>query len=218
MGHKVHPFGFRLGPLYTWKSKWFASGADYQAQVLEDHQLRIFLKDRLKQAGLTMTEIERSINTIKITLYVSRPGVVIGKGGTHLEEVQKEVMRLLKINPNDPKGRKVRIKVEEVKNPDIQAELILLRLRDQMEKRYPHRRAVAQAMEKAMASGAKGIKIILAGRIGGAEIGRTEKYTTGTVPTQTLRAEIDYAAEPALTKSGYVGIKVYVYKGERQTL
>lgn len=218
MGHKVHPFGFRLGPLYTWKSKWFANGADYQAQVLEDHQLRMFLKDRLKQAGLTMTEIERSINTIKITLYVSRPGVVIGKGGTHLEEVQKEVMRLLKINPNDPKGRKVRIKVEEVKNPDIQAELILLRLRDQMEKRYPHRRAVAQAMEKAMASGAKGIKIILAGRIGGAEIGRTEKYTTGTVPTQTLRAEIDYAAEPALTKSGYVGIKVYVYKGESQTL
>lgn len=218
MGHKVHPFGFRLGPLYTWKSKWFASGSDYQAQVLEDHQLRVFLKDRLKQAGLTLTEIERSINTIKITLYVSRPGVVIGKGGTHLEEVQKEVMRLLKINPNDPKGRKVRIKVEEVKNPDIQAELILLRLRDQMEKRYPHRRAVAQAMEKAMASGAKGIKIILAGRIGGAEIGRTEKYTTGTVPTQTLRAEIDYAAEPALTKSGYVGIKVYVYKGERQTV
>jgi small subunit ribosomal protein S3 len=218
MGHKVHPFGFRLGPLYTWKSKWFASGSDYQAQVLEDHQLRVFLKNRLKQAGLTLTEIERSINTIKITLYVSRPGVVIGKGGTHLEEVQKEVMRLLKINPNDPKGRKVRIKVEEVKNPDIQAELILLRLRDQMEKRYPHRRAVAQAMEKAMASGAKGIKIILAGRIGGAEIGRTEKYTTGTVPTQTLRAEIDYAAEPALTKSGYVGIKVYVYKGERQTV
>jgi small subunit ribosomal protein S3 len=218
MSHKVHPFGFRLGPLYTWKSTWFANKHDYKDQVLEDYALRKFLKERLQTAGLNQVEIERSINTIKIIMHVSRPGVVIGKGGSNLEALQKDVMRLLKINPNDPKGRKIRIKVEEVKNPDIQARLILVRLREQMERRYPHRRAVSQAMEKAMGAGAKGIKIILSGRIAGAEIGRTEKYTSGTVPTQTLRADIDYAAEPALTKSGYVGIKVYVFKGEKQTV
>lgn len=218
MGQKVHPFGFRLGPLYSWKSRWYASKQDYRNQALEDYKLRTFLNDKLRMAGLTQTDIERSINTIKITLHVSRPGVVIGRGGSNLEETKKDIMRLLKINPNQKtKGRKVEIKVEEVKTPDIQARLILNRLKDQLEKRYPHRRAVAQAQEKAMNAGAKGIKIILSGRIAGAEIGRTEKYTSGTVPTQTLRADIDYAQEPALTKSGYVGIKVYVYKGEKLT-
>lgn len=217
MGHKVHPFGFRLGPLYTWKSKWFANPDEYKKHMLEDHKLRKFLQTELKQAGLAQVEIERSINTIKVTVYVSRPGVVIGRGGANLEQLQKNIMKMLRINPNDPKGRKIRIKVEEVKDADTQAILILRRLQDQMEKRYPHRRAVAQAQEKAMAAGAKGIKIILSGRIGGAEIGRTEKYTSGTVPTQTLRADIDYAQEPALTKSGFVGIKVFVYKGEKQT-
>jgi len=217
MGQKVHPFGFRLGPLFEWKSRWYANKHNYKQQVLEDHKLRKFLYEKLRMAGLTHAEIERSINTIKITLHVSRPGVVIGRGGSNLEELKKGIMRLLKINPNDSKGKKVELKVEEVKNPDISAQLILNRLKDQMEKRYPHRRAVAQAQQKAMASGAKGIKVIFSGRIGGAEIGRTEKYTSGTVPTQTLRADIDYAEEPALTKSGYVGIKVFVYKGEKQT-
>jgi small subunit ribosomal protein S3 len=218
MGHKVHPFGFRLGPLYSWKSRWFAGKHDYKDNALEDYRLREYLHDKLRLAGLTRVDIERSINTIKLTLFVSRPGVVIGRGGANLEEIKKEILNLLKINPNDTKGTKVDIKVEEVKNAEMQAQLILNRLKDQLEKRYPHRRAIAQAQEKAMAAGAKGIKIILSGRIGGAEIGRTEKYTLGTVPTQTLRADIDYAQEPALTKSGFVGIKVYVYKGERHTL
>lgn len=217
MGQKVNPFGFRLGPLYTWKSRWFADDRLYQKQILEDYALREFLKQKLHSAGLTQVEIERSINTIKLTLYVSRPGVVIGRGGANLEQMKKDVIRLLKINPQDTKGRKVELKVEEVKNPDIQARLILDRLKDQLEKRYPHRRAISQALEKAIAGGAKGIKIVLAGRIGGAEIGRTEKYTSGSVPTQTLRADIDYAQGPALTRSGFVGIKVYVYKGERAT-
>lgn len=217
MGQKVNPFGFRLGPLYSWKSRWFANPNDYQNQALEDYKLRKFLKERLRLAGLTKCEIERSINVTKITLHVSRPGVVIGRGGANLEELKKEILRLLKINPNDAKGKKVEIKVEEVKDPDLQAQLVLNRLKDQLEKRYPHRRAVRQAQDKVMAAGAKGIKIILAGRIAGAEISRTEKYTAGTVPTQTLRADIDYAQEPALTKSGYVGIKVFIYRGEKQT-
>lgn len=218
MGNKVHPFGFRLGPLYTWKSKWFADGDEYKAQMLEDHTLRAFLFDRLKMAGLNRVAIERSINTMKVVLHVSRPGVVIGRGGANVEQLKKDVHRLLNINPNKAKGKKIEFKVEEVKNPDVQAKLILDRLKDQLERRYPHRRAVSQAQQKAMAAGAKGIKIILSGRIGGAEIGRTEKYTLGTVPTQTLRADIDYAEEPTLTKSGYVGVKVFVYRGEKQTV
>lgn len=217
MGHKVHPFGFRLGPLYSWKSRWFINPNLYRTQVLEDYRIRRFLEKKLTLAGLTEVTIERSINTIKIILHVSRPGVVIGRGGSNLEQIKKDLLGLLKIDPNHPKGRKVELKVEEVKNPDIQAALILNRLQDQLAKRYPHRRAVSQAIDKAMAAGAKGIKIVLAGRIGGAEIGRREKYTKGTVPTQTLRADIDYAESPSYTKSGYVGIRVYVYKGEKKT-
>lgn len=217
MGQKVHPFGFRLGPLYNWKSRWFVgNGEQYKIQALQDHELREFLREKLKTAGLTDVIVERSINTITIILHVSRPGVVIGRGGANLEQLKKEVLAKLKIKP-DAKSTKVELKVEEEKNPDIQASLIISRLIDQLEHRYPHRRAVSQALEKAIAAGAKGIKIILSGRINGAEIGRTEKYTNGTVPTQTLRADIDYAERPALTKSGFVGIKVYVYKGERQT-
>lgn len=216
MGHKVHPHGYRLGPLYTWKSRWFSSH-NYAGQMLEDYKIRRYLETRLQMAGLNRAEIERSINTIKISLFVSRPGVVIGRGGANLEQLKKDLIRLLKINPNDTKGRKVDLKVEEIKNPDIEARLILNHLKDQLEKRYPHRRAVSQALDKAMAAGAKGIKIVLAGRINGAEISRTEKYSKGSIPTQTLRADIDYAEEPALTRSGYVGIKVYVNKGERAT-
>jgi small subunit ribosomal protein S3 len=217
MGQKVHPFGFRLGPLYTWKSRWFGSNpAQYKKQMLEDNTLRNYLYERLKQAGLTEVIIERSINTITIILHVSRPGVVIGRGGANLEQLKKDILTTLNLK-TDSKSTKVELKVEEEKNPDIQAKLIINRLIDQLEHRYPHRRAVNQALEKAIAAGAKGIKIILSGRINGAEIGRTEKYTQGTVPTQTLRADIDYSERPALTKSGFVGIKVYVYKGERQT-
>lgn len=217
MGQKVHPFGFRLGPLYNWKSLWFSQRPEqYKTQVLEDYKLRKFLVEKLKTAGLTEVIIERSINTVTVILHVSRPGVVIGRGGANLEQLKKDVLKELNIKA-DSKATKVELRVEEEKNPDMQAQLILQRLADQLEHRYPQRRAVSQAMEKAIAAGAKGIKIILSGRINGAEIGRTEKYGHGTVPTQTLRADIDYAERPALTKSGFVGIKVYVYKGERQT-
>jgi small subunit ribosomal protein S3 len=217
MGQKVNPFGFRLGPLYTWKSRWYADSKDYVGQVLEDYKVRQFLRQKLVGAGLSQVEIERSINIMKIILFVSRPGVVIGRGGANLEQLKTDLLKLLKINPDSPKTRKLELKVEEIKNPDLQAILVLERIKDQLSKRYPHRRAVSQAIEKVMGAGAQGVKIVLSGRIGGAEIGRQEKYYKGRIPSQTLRVDIHYAEGPAYTRSGYVGIKVYIYRGERAT-
>lgn len=215
MGQKVNPISFRLGNLFTWSSRWYADKNHYAAHLLEDREIRAFFESRLKNAGLVKVEIERAINAIKVKLFVSRPGVVIGKGGTHLEELKNDLARKLKINLNDPKGQKLVIEdIIEIKNPDASAKLIVERISDQLIKRFPHRRAVAQAMDRAMSSGALGIKIVLSGRIGGADIGRKEKYSTGKVPTQTLRSNIDYFESPSKTKSGYVGIKVWVYKGE----
>jgi small subunit ribosomal protein S3 len=215
MGKKVHPFGFRLGNLYTWKSRWFANKHDYKGLLLQDITLRKFLMDKLKRAGITQVEIERSIKTIKIKIYVSRPGVVIGRGGKGLEELNLDIKKRLKIKDNDPKSLKLDIRVEEVKTPDLHAILIAERIASQLIGRYPHRRAVNQALDKIMEAGAKGVKIKLAGRIAGADIARSETYHRKNVPTQTLRADIDYAEVPALTKSGYVGIKVWIYKGEK---
>lgn len=217
MGQKVNPHAFRLGNLYTWQSRWYASPKHYKNNVLEDYKLRRFLIEKLRSAGVTKVEIERSVKKIKIKIHVSRPGVVIGRGGANLESLKKATTRLLNINPKNPNSPKLELdEIVEVKNPDTSAVLILERLKDQLIKRYPHRRAVSMALSKAINSGAKGIKIVLSGRIAGAEISRTEKYDQGTVPTQTLRADIDYAEGPALTKSGYVGIKVWVFKGESQ--
>jgi len=171
---------------------------------------------KLKNAGIIKVDIERSIKKIKIYVYVSRPGVVIGKGGSGMEVLKREIMDKLNIKENDPKAIKLDIKVEEIKNPNAHAHSIAQRLADQLVSRYPHRRAITQAMDNAMDAGVKGVKIQLAGRIGGAEIARTEKYHRGTVPTQTIRADIDYTDMPALTKSGYVGIKVWVNNGEQR--
>ena len=218
MGQKVNPFGFRLGNLYTWRSRWFANKRDYAKQVLQDVKLRRFLMKKLELAGITKVEIERSINAIRIILNVSRPGVVIGMGGTALEQLKGEVMNVLGINPNDPKSQKVVIDdIVEVKDPDLQARLVATRIAEQLEKRYPHRRAVSQAIERVMSAGARGVKIVLSGRIAGAEISRREKYSQGSIPSQTLRADIDYSQVTAFTKSGYVGLKVWIYKGEKQT-
>lgn len=215
MGQKVHPTGFRMGNTFTWKSTWFAAPADYAVRVLEDKKIRQFFEAKLAQAGLDRIEIERSINIIKIKLHVARPGVVIGRGGSNLEQLKTELAKSLKINPKDPKGVKVSIdEIVEVKQPDLSSKFVVERITDQLVKRYPHRRAVSQALERVMAAGAKGIKIHLSGRIGGAEIARSEKYFQGTVPTQTLRANIDYYEAPAHTKSGTVGIKVWINKGE----
>lgn len=214
MGQKVNPIGFRLGNTFTAKSRWFASSKDYGETVLEDYRLRTFLNTKLANAGVVQVDIERSLTTIKVILFVSRPGVVIGKGGVNLEEVKKEVERMLNISKEKRDKVRVELKVEEVKKPDLSAKLVSERIAEQLIKRFPHRRAVSQAMEKVMGAGAKGVKIALSGRIGGAEIARSEKYFQGSVPTQTLRANIDYFHAPARTRSGYVGIKVWIYKGE----
>jgi len=215
MGQKVNPTSFRLGSLFTWKSRWFTENDEYSATMLEDHRLREFLNKKLANAGLVQINIERSLTMIKIVLFVSRPGVVIGKGGANLEVIKKDVERLLNVSKLKKDKVKIDVDVQEIKKPDLSAKLVAERIVDQLIKRYPHRRAVSQAMEKVMAAGAKGVKIQLAGRIGGAEISRREKYFEGTVPTQTLRANIDYFEVPARTRSGYVGVKVWIYKGEQ---
>lgn len=214
MGQKVNPTGFRLGGIFSWKSRWFAKPAQYSNQVIEDHKIRKYFSEKLSNAGLVQVDIERYISKIRIVLQVSRPGVVIGKGGSNLESIKKEIEKLLNISKNKKVQTRVDLKVEEVKYPDLSARLVAERIVSQLIHRYPHRRAVNQALEKVMAAGAKGVKIQLSGRIGGAEIGRSEKYFKGSVPTQTLRANIDYFQVPAKTRSGYVGIKVWIYKGE----
>lgn len=217
MGQKVNPKGYRIGPLYTWASKWFAEGQDYQKFLLEDFSLRNFLLDKLRLAGITEVQIDRSINTINITLHVARPGVVIGRGGSGLEELKKIItQKLASLDVKSAKAPKFALNVVEVKAPDLSARLIGLRLADQLNRRYPHRRAIAQILEKTMSSGALGIKVAISGRVNGAEISRTEKYSQGSIPLSTIRADIDYFQQPAFTKYGYVGIKIWVYKGERE--
>lgn len=212
MGQKVNPTGFRLGVIFDWKSRWFADKKNYSDVVLEDFRLREELHKKLASAGLVEVQIERSLTSMQVTLLVSRPGVVIGKGGSNLEIVKKDIEKIVSKNHKDP--LKIDLKVEEVSKPDLSAKLVAERIINQLEKRYPHRRAVSQALDRVIQAGAKGVKIQLSGRIGGAEIGRTEKYAEKSVPTQTLRANIDYYEHPASTRSGYVGVKVWIYKGD----
>ena len=215
MGQKVNPLSFRLGVLYKASSTWFAAKKDYQSLVLADIKIKQFIFKRLALAGVVSVEIERSINIMKVIVSAGRPGVIIGRGGSSLEILKKELESYLK-KIGETSSLKFQLEVKEVKNPDLSAKLIGERISEQLIKRYPHRRAISQAQERAMAAGAKGIKIQVSGRVGGAEIGRTEKYPLGTIPTQTLRSDIDYAKVASLTRSGYVGIKVWIYKGEAE--
>ncbi|RJR24960.1 30S ribosomal protein S3 [Candidatus Microgenomates bacterium] len=212
MGHKANPISFRLGNIYTWNSLWFANKKNFKKVLLEDVSLREYLMKKLKLAGIIGVKIERSINKIKIIPQVTRPGVVIGRGGAGLEELKKELSKMVSI-PEPEKN--LEISPEEVKNPDISAVFVAQRIVEQLERRVPHRYVIRKAMERAMSSGAEGIKVALSGRIAGAEIARAEKYSEGKVPLQTLRAKIDYADVPALTRSGYVGVKVWIYQGEK---
>ena len=218
MGQKVNPKGFRLNKLYSWSSNWYADKKNYQHFLLKDIKLRKFLFDKLKLAGITDVKIERSINTVKITLEVARPGVVIGRGGSGLEELKKLISKKVQFDSKDGKPPKFELNVTELKKVDLSARLIGLRIADQLVKRYPHRRAVSQAVERTMNAGAKGVKIILSGRIGGAEISRHETFSEGSMPLSTIRSDIDYFEQPVLTKFGYVGIKVWVYKGEKDLM
>jgi small subunit ribosomal protein S3 len=214
MGNKVNPKGFRLPQEKNWDSRWFAANkATYRKNLLEDIKIREFLLAKLKLAGVVTVQIERSINKMKITLHVSRPGVVIGRGGSGLEILKKELCKIASIREPE---KNLEIEAVEVKDPDLSAFLVAQRVAEQLEKRMPYRRVVSKTIERVMASGAKGIKIELAGRIGGVEISRDEKFSEGKVPLQTIRADIDFAHVPALTKSGFIGVKVWIYKGERE--
>lgn len=214
MGKKVNPIAFRTGIIFPTKSIWFSNFKNYAKFVLEDNKIRRFLEDKLKLAGITTIDIKRSINSVDIYMNVSRPGVVIGRGGSSLEQLKKDVEKLLKINSKAKNALKVNLHPLEIKTPDQSAAIIADRLANQLEHRYPFRRAANQAIEKVMAAGAKGVKIVFSGRIDGAEIARTEKFKMGRIPTQTLRANIDYFEKKALTRSGYVGIKVWIYTGD----
>lgn len=212
MGQKINPIVFRLGNLYTWNSVWFANKRDFKKTLLEDIALRKYLFDKLKLAGIIGVRIERSINKIKIVPQVTRPGVVIGRGGSGLEELKKQLCK--KVFIPDPE-KNLEISPEEVKNPDLSAYFVAQRIAEQIEKRMPYKQASRRSIERTMSAGAKGIKIALSGRINGAEIARHEKFVVGKIPLQTLRAKIDYADVPALTRSGYVGIKVWIYQGDK---
>jgi len=213
MGQKVNPIVFRLGPYTTWSSLWFAGDKDkYQGLVLADVKIRRKLMETLKPAGIAKIQIERSINKVDITVYVSRPGVVIGRGGAGIETLKKNLETLLGIKANDKNAPKLDVKVEPIKEPNLSAYLVGAMVADQLARRQMQRKVCNQAMEKVMGAGAKGVRIRLGGRIGGAEIARQEKYQIGSIPLQTLRADIDFASVPSLTKSGYVGVKVWIFK------
>lgn len=221
MGQKIHPHGFRLGPLFTWGSRWFADDKRYAGFLIQDVLLRETLGKKLKVAGLAQTEIERSINKVKIILHVSRPGMVIGRGGSGLEEIKKFIEQTIVLIARkkrldkalfDPGKTKVEVVVEPVKEPNLSAFLVATTIGDQIIKRLPHKRVCNQTLERVMSAGAKGVKIKLAGRIAGAEISRRETYKTGSIPLSTIRENVDYAEVPCLTKSGYIGVKVWICK------
>ena len=209
MGQKIHPIGFRLGTSADWQSRWFAVKGDYAKNLLEDLKIRRYLSERLKLAGLVAVEIERLINKMKIVIHVTRPGVVIGRGGTGLEELKRTLVSQIAL-PSAEKN--LQLEVAEVKSPDLSAYLVASRIVAELERRLPHRRVAGRALERTMASGAAGIKVVLSGRIAGAEIARRETFAQGKLPLGEIRANIDFAQIPALTKSGYVGVKVWIYQ------
>ncbi len=211
MGQKIHPYVFRLGSQFTWKSRWFATGTEYRRLLMQDVQLRKFLHEKLRPAGLVDVDIERSIKKLLIRIYVSRPGVVIGRGGAGIAELRKQIDSLLKVSPKDAPVH-VDLSVEEVKNPELSAHLMALRIADQIARRIPHQRVIRKVLDQVMASGALGIIVVISGRINGAEIGRRERFSTGSVPRQTIRADIDFSRYPIHTQSGYVGVKVWIHR------
>lgn len=211
MGQKVNPIGFRIGNVYTWSSRWFATRGKFADQLIEDHKIREFLMLALKIAGVSKVEIERFFDKKTITIHVARPGVAIGRGGQDAGKLKETLVKKFKIK--DP--AKLEIKFEEVKNPDLDAYLIAANISDQLARRIPFRRIMNQSLERIKRSGAKGARISLSGRLGGSEIARREILKEGAVPLHTIRAQIDFAKVDAkVPKSGIVGIKVWIYKGE----
>ena len=214
MGQKVNPHLLRLGPIYNWESRWFDE-KHYKDVLLEDYSIRKSLMEKLRIAGVARIEIERSINSIKITAYVSRPGIVIGRAGTGLEDLKKFIVTLF-TKTKQKHLPKIDIRIEAVKQPNLDAYLVGKMIADQLIKRLPYKRVLGQAADRVMESGAKGVRIVIAGRIAGAEIGRREKAQRGKVPLSTIREHITFASVPALTKKGYIGVKVWINKAEEK--
>ena len=206
MGQKVHPHGMRVGIIKDWDSRWYADDKHFSDMLVEDHKIREFLKKKLEQAGISKIEIERASGRVKVTVYSAKPGVVIGKGGAEIENTKKQLQKLT--------ADKVVLEIKEIKRPDKDAQLVAENIAQQLENRVSFRRAMKSAMNRTMKTGALGVKASCAGRLGGADIARTETYSDGTIPLQTLRADIDYGFAEADTTYGKVGVKVWIYKGE----
>ena len=206
MGQKVSPHGLRVGIIKDWSSTWYASKQDYSKNLVEDNKIRVYLKKTLKTAGISEIKIERNGNDVRVSLNTAKPGMIIGKGGAAIEELKKKLDKLT--------GKNVSVNIVEVKNLDMDATLVAENIAAQLEKRISFRKAMKQAMNRTMRAGAKGIKTQVSGRLGGAEIARSEHYSEGTIPLQTLRADIDYGFAEANTTYGIIGVKVWIYKGE----
>ena len=206
MGQKVNPHGLRVGVIKNWDSRWFVSDKDFGDTLVEDYNLRKTLKKQLAGAGVPKIEIERDASKVRIHIHCAKPGMVIGKGGSEIEKLRLQCEKML----NKP----VAINIVEVKNPDMNAQLIAENVAEQLEKRISFRRAMKQSIGRAMKCNARGIKIMCSGRLGGAEIARSEQYHEGTIPLQTLRADLDYGFAEAATTYGKIGVKVWLYKGE----
>lgn len=206
MGQKVSPHGLRVGIIKDWSSKWYANKQDFAKNLVEDNKLRTYIKTTLKAASIADITIERKAEDVKINIFTAKPGMIIGKGGAEIEKLKAKLGKMTSKN--------VAINIVEVKNIDMSSQLVAEAVALQLEKRVSFRRAMKMAMQKTMKAGAKGIKIAVSGRLGGAEIARTESYNEGTIPLQTLRADIDYGFAEALTTYGIIGVKVWIYKGE----
>ena len=205
MGQKVNPHGLRVGVIKDWDSKWYAD-AEFSDYLVEDYNIRKYLKKKLYSAGVAKIEIERASDRVKVIVYTAKPGVVIGKGGAEIEVTKKELQKLT--------GKNVLVDIKEIKRPDRDAQLVAENIALQLENRVSFRRAMKSCMGRTMKSGAMGIKTAVSGRLGGADMARTEFYSEGTIPLQTLRADIDYGFAEADTTYGKVGVKVWIYKGE----
>ena len=206
MGQKMHPHGLRVGVIKDWNSKWYADSKNFGDYLVEDHKIREYVKKKLFVSGISKIEIERTAKFVKVNVYTAKPGLVIGKGGNYAETLKSELVKMI--------GKEVNLNIVEVKNVDTDAQLVAENICNQLERRISFRRAMKQCMQKAMKSGALGIKTAVSGRLGGADMARTEFYKEGTIPLQTLRADIDYGFYEANTTYGKIGVKVWIYKGE----
>jgi small subunit ribosomal protein S3 len=206
VGQKVHPIGFRVGVIKDWEGKWFADGREYTHLLGEDIAIRQMIQKRLANASVSKAEIERSLNEVKLTIHTAKPGIVIGKQGAAVEELRRMLEQLT--------GKKARVNIMEIRQPEIDARLVARSIAEQLERRVAFRRAMKQAVQRAMRMGARGIKVRVSGRLGGSEMARTDKDGEGTVPLQTLRADIDYGQAEALTTYGRIGVKCWIYRGD----